>query len=152
MLHENQLLVMHRYKFGQEYYTLIGGGIDPGETAEQALMREVQEESGVAIANPRLVYIEEAGDPFGTQYIYVCDYNGGTPVLHEQSDEARINALGQNLYTPLWLNVAELKNIPFRSETLKQELLQALQEGFPEKPKTVYPHEDIRFNNPITER
>ena len=39
------LLAMHRNKFGQEYYTLPGGGMKPGEQAEHALLRQMQEES-----------------------------------------------------------------------------------------------------------
>jgi len=32
---------------GQEYWTLPGGGIQPGETPEQAVMPEVAEETGL---------------------------------------------------------------------------------------------------------
>ena len=67
MVRNNQLLVMHRNKFGSEYYALIGGGVDPGENPMHALTREVREETGLMLANPKLVYIEEAGKPYGTQ-------------------------------------------------------------------------------------
>lgn len=135
---DGHLLVMHRNKFGQEYYTLIGGGIDPGETPEGALMREIHEESGVQLANPQLVLIEEAGHPFGTQYVYLCQYVGGDPALNVDSDEAKIHALGQNLYTPMWLPLSELPAKPFRSEILKQALLAGLQHGFNQPPVVLH--------------
>ncbi len=138
VIHDNQLLVMHRNKFGQEYYTLIGGGIDPGESPEQALLREVHEESGLRISNPRLVYVEEAGDPFGTQYIYLCDYVSGEPALRPDSEEAMIHELGKNLYVPMWLPVSQFASLPFVSETLKQEIISALQGNFPAQPKTLH--------------
>ena len=134
MVRDNHLLVMHRNKFGSEYYALIGGGVDPGESPSDALMREVREETGLKIANPKLVYIEEAGKPYGTQYIFAADYAGGEPVLAPDSDEAKIHNLGQNLYTPVWLEVSKLASVPFLSKELKNLLVHDLVHGFPEQP------------------
>lgn len=133
----DKLLVMKRSKFGQQYITLVGGGIDAGEDAETALRRELREETGMEVGKARLVYVEDAGDPFGVQYVYLCEYGGGDPVLHPQSDEASINQLGQNLYEPAWLPLTQLAQSPFRSESLKQALLTALQAGFPTEPQTL---------------
>ena len=136
---DQQLLVMKRNKFGSQYYTLPGGGIDPGETAEQALLRELAEETCVRVQNPRLVFVEEAGPMYGTQYVYLCDYVDGEPVLHPDSEEAKISALGQNLYQPTWVTLGQLDELPFRSEPLKAQLLKALRDGFPEKPVDIEP-------------
>lgn len=38
-----------------------GGGIDTGETREQALAREVQEETGIDIATAQIVLIDDTG-------------------------------------------------------------------------------------------
>lgn len=137
VIKDGKLLVMHRNKFGQEYDTLVGGGIDPGETPVQALVREVYEETGLHIANPRQVFVEEAGDPYGTQHIFLCDYVGGEPALHPHSDEAKINKLGANLYVPRWLVLEELPAAPFVSERLKVKLLDAIKNGFPSQVQTV---------------
>jgi ADP-ribose pyrophosphatase YjhB (NUDIX family) len=137
VFHDNNLLVMHRNKFGNEYYALIGGGIDFGESAENALRREIKEESNLDIDSPKLVFIEEAGDPFGTQYIYLCDYVGGDISLQPNSEEAQINKMGKNLYEPLWLPIGELPNKPFMSPELKQALIDGINKGFPDKPITI---------------
>ena len=136
MVRNNQLLVMHRNKFGSEYYALIGGGVNAGESPDVALVREVREETGIMIANPKLVYIEEAGKPYGTQYIYKADYVSGEPVLANDSDEAKINDLGSNLYRPMWLDVDKLDGVPFLSTELKNFLVHDLKNGFPEQPIT----------------
>jgi ADP-ribose pyrophosphatase YjhB (NUDIX family) len=137
VIKDDALLVMHRNKFGDQYYTLVGGGIDHGESAEQSLYREVAEETGVTIANPRLVFVEEAGDIFGPQYIYLCEYQAGNPALASDSEEAKIHAMGQNLYTPMWLPLKDLTASRFLSEPLKQHILQAVQQkAWPENPIT----------------
>ena len=132
---DDKLLVMRRNKFGQEYYILVGGGIDAGETPEQALSRELMEETGFTLVSSRLVFTESHQDIYGHQYIYACEVTGdGTPVLHPSSDEAQIHALGQNLYEPLWLPIKDLAGIPFRTPELQQALVLGLRHGFPKGP------------------
>ena len=97
-------------------------------------MRELREETGVNFTNPRLVFIEYAGEMYGTQYVYLCDYAGGEPQLDPASDEAAINAMGRNLYEPMWLPLAQLPAVTFRSETLKQAILAGIKNGFPAEP------------------
>jgi ADP-ribose pyrophosphatase YjhB (NUDIX family) len=134
VIKDDALLVTHRNKFGMEYDILIGGGVDFGETLEQALFRELREESGVQVANPRLVLIERAGDPYGVQYIFLCDYVSGEPALATSSMEYAINAMGQNLYEPMWRPLKDLPTTNFRSEALKQAILKGLKSGWPKEP------------------
>jgi ADP-ribose pyrophosphatase YjhB (NUDIX family) len=137
VLKDNKLLVMHRNKFGHQYYTLIGGGVKAGETAEGALVREVREETSLKATHARLVFVEEAEDPYGTQYIYLCACDDGDIQLSPDADEAHINAMGQNLHTPMWLPLSEVATVPFRSERLKQAVLDGVKNGFPEQPQTL---------------
>ncbi len=143
VIKDDALLVMHRNKFGHEYYTLVGGGVELGEDLEQALFRELQEETGVLVENPRLVYVEEADDMYGTQYVYACDYSAGEVALSADSEESRINALGQNLYTPMWLPLSQLEAVPFVSPGLKRRIVQAWQSD----PQLVWPREPELFSH-----
>lgn len=131
---DNSLLVMHRNKFGHEFYALVGGGIDIGESQEEALYREVAEETGLQIKNPKLVIVEDAGDMYGVQYIYTADYVAGEPALAIDSPEALIHASGKNLYTPIWLPLDDLPNVTFMPPELKQLLVKHLSSGWPADP------------------
>lgn len=135
IIEDDNLLVMKRDKFGKQYYTLIGGHVELGEGFEKALLREVHEETMVRIANPRLVYIEDAVEPYGTQYIYLCEYISGVPMLHPDADERKINQGGQNIYTPMWLPLDQLDDIPFVPAKLRTKILKHVKNGFPEEPQ-----------------
>jgi 8-oxo-dGTP diphosphatase len=137
VIKDDQLLVMHRNKFGKEYYTLPGGGIEPNETPEQTVIRELVEETGVVVAIERLVFIENPGAIFGTQYVFLCSYQSGQPVLHPDSEEAASNRSGQNLYTPMWLPVEKLSQVTFMSPKLRQALQKGLASGFPMAAETL---------------
>lgn len=137
VIRDHELLVMRRNKFGSEYYALVGGGIDLGEDSETALRREIQEETGLKVGKVQSVFVEDAGDPYGTQYIYYCEYLGGEPRLQPDSDEAKITQLGQNIYEPVWVALADLPKLPFLSESLKVAILEGIKKGFPTKPQTL---------------
>lgn len=134
IIKDGNLLVTKRNKFGSEYYILIGGGVEMGETPEQAMYRELQEESGVQVANPRLVFTENSGFMYGLQNIFLCDYVSGEPVLDPESIEAKISLHGLNTYETVWLPLSEVATVPFRSERLRKAILTGVAQGFPKEP------------------
>jgi len=145
VLNGDKLLVMRRNKFGHEYYTLIGGEVEIGEEPDQTVIREVKEETGLDVGNPKLVFIGQAGDMYGDQYVYLCEYTGGEPVLSPDSVEAAIMKDGKNLYTPMWLSQADFAASAFLSKELKAHMLEALETGFPAEPETFRSTAEISY-------
>ncbi len=133
VFNDDKLLVIDRDKFGKKYVTLPGGNIELGEEPEEAMRRELREETSLEVGDCRLVFIEDAGDPYGTQYIYLCAYLGGEPELAQDSEEAAINHLGQNIHQPAWVSVDRLDDKPFVSEGLKQRIVNGYRNQFPEE-------------------
>ena len=135
IINGDKLLAMKRNKFGAQYYMLIGGGMKIGESPEQALQREIDEEIGVQVSGARLVFVEDDGGFYGAQYVYLCEYASGEPTLRADSDEAQITTMGQNTYAPVWLPLQQLGSVPFRSASVAEAILDGAQHGFPETPR-----------------
>ena len=55
------LLIKRAFAPYQHLWTLPGGRIEPGETIEQCAAREIMEEIGVTIRNPRPVLVQPLG-------------------------------------------------------------------------------------------
>ena len=110
---DDKLLVMKRYKYGDTYYTLIGGGVDPGETPEEALVREIDEETSLIIEDFRKVIVEAPWGKYGEQHIYLCEDPGGDVVLRTDAIEAKLNKNKNNTYKPMWLNIERLPMVKF---------------------------------------
>lgn len=129
VLHNNQILLIERWRDGKHYFTVPGGHIEPGETLEMALVREMLEEASIEVAPLREVFTLIGGDP--EHHIFLCEYVSGTPMLHPNSEEAEMNAKGKNRYEPKWVDLADLPGLALAPSFTKLLLLNALKDGFP---------------------
>jgi 8-oxo-dGTP diphosphatase len=69
---------------GQEYWTLPGGGIQPGESPEQAVIREVAEETGLQALTADFLY--DVPYPSGWTACYRVTVAAGEPRLGNDED------------------------------------------------------------------
>lgn len=135
VLEGDKILVMFRQKYGSNYYTLVGGGINDGETPEQALIREVQEETGMQVTSHQLVYVERHPEPYAEQYIFLCQVAPHQPIaIQELSEEGAMNKHQANIHTPMWAHASSFAKLPFRTPQLQSAIVQALKKGFPKDP------------------
>jgi 8-oxo-dGTP diphosphatase len=64
---------------GTEYWTLPGGGVEPGESSTEAVVREVAEETGLTATG--IHYLWEYGYPSGWTDAYAVEVTDGEPRL-----------------------------------------------------------------------
>lgn len=134
IIEDGKMLVMHRNKYGSEYFTLVGGRINDHETPEQGLVREVREETGMQVTAASLVYFEEHPAPYNQQYIYLCEVAPHAPVaIQEDSEEGVMNRYDLNTHRPQWVTLESFAHLPFRTPQLHEAIMKGLKKGFPKE-------------------
>ncbi|MEK7164022.1 MAG: NUDIX domain-containing protein [Patescibacteria group bacterium] len=98
---------MHRRNKGEEYWVFPGGHIDDGESAEEAMKREIWEELSlrvIKLSKPH-PYIHE----FGTKECYFnCEVEEGEAKLHPSGNE---KSNPEDWYNPEWVDLLLAKKL-----------------------------------------
>ncbi len=134
VINDNKLLVINRNKYGFKFVTIPGGHIEKNESPEETVIRETFEETSIKIANPRLIITEIFNKDYDQQFIFLCQYISGEPAIQPETNESISNRLGQNLYSPNWLDIAKIKEANILPRELKDKLISYLSEEFPKEP------------------
>jgi 8-oxo-dGTP pyrophosphatase MutT (NUDIX family) len=131
VIRDNVVLLMHRIKNGKEYYVFPGGGVEENESVEEAVLREVLEETTLKIKVGRKIYLHDYGESSG--HYYLCDYIEGEPQLGD-SIEKEIMEMGKgDYYNPLWVNIDKLEEMLVYPLEVRDWLIADLKNGFSKK-------------------
>lgn len=111
LIHEGRLALMERHRQGRHYFAFPGGGVDEGETDEQAAIREAEEELGIKVAiTQKAATILREGRRDQVYFLVEWvggEYGTGTGEEYGEVDEFH------GTYNPVWMPLEEvlIKNI-----------------------------------------
>jgi len=140
LIKENKVALIERHRAGLDYFVFPGGGVDEGESPEQAAIREAMEELGIEIVirqnvaeiqfgqNSRQIYylVEQVGGEFGT--------GNGEEFVASHPDDPETG-----IYIPLWMPVDELSDhADIYPVDLVRLVLKSLREGWPPNPISIF--------------
>jgi mutator protein MutT len=110
LIENHKLALIERRRQGRHYFSFPGGGIDAGETPEQAAIREAREELGIDVAlKQQVAEIVFRGN---RQYYFLAEKIGGefgTGTGEEYGEYDPVHGT----YRPLWMPLDEtlIKNV-----------------------------------------
>jgi 8-oxo-dGTP diphosphatase len=85
---EGRVVLTRHLKEGRRYHLLPGGGVAYRETLEHALVREVAEETGLAVRVGRPVLLSDTIDPEGDRHsvniVFIAEPVGGSITTRPQ--------------------------------------------------------------------
>ena len=106
VVRDGKILMERVFYFGREFYTVPGGGIEEGESPEQAALRELQEECGL---------VGKIIRPLSVQYKYddSAEYSFKVEVSQEQEaitgyDPEEASSENPPLKEVLWMSLNEI--------------------------------------------
>jgi 8-oxo-dGTP pyrophosphatase MutT (NUDIX family) len=133
---DDSVAVMERHRAGRHYFTFPGGGVDLGESLEQAVVREAQEELGVTVRVIRKIATVWFNG--NRQVYYLVEQTGGEFGTGAGEEFTASYEPVHGTYHPLWLPVADLLSNPVLPHEIAALVVQSHANGWPEEPVTIY--------------
>jgi mutator protein MutT len=108
LIENGKVALIERHRAGKHYYVFPGGGVDTGETPEQAAVREMEEETGLRVTVQRK--LAEIHFGLSEQIYYLVDrlegeFGTGTGIEFTDSDP---DDPTEGVYLPVWMPLEDL--------------------------------------------
>lgn len=138
LIEDEKVSLIERFRAGKHYFVFPGGGVNEGETPREAVVREMEEETGLQIKVKRK--LAEIHFDLSYQIYYLIEkisgeYGTGTG---EEFTDADPDNPTQGIYIPTWMPVSELSqhNNVYPTDLAKL-VVKSVHDGWPEKPIVV---------------
>jgi len=126
LVQDGALLLVRHVKGNKTYWLLPGGGVEYGESLEDALVRELREEAGITIRVRDLIAANDSIPPDAHRHVvniyFTAEIIDGRVTLGQDERVAELR------FVPL----DELNNLVFFPD-IRDVLLRAVDKGFPNR-------------------
>lgn len=126
LVERNRVALIRRVRDGRTYYLFPGGGVEPGETPEEAAAREAREELGVEVEVGPLVFEDSYA---GTHFVYfdarIVGGEFGTGLWPDHAERSAEESRRAGTYEAVWVPLDRLRALDVRPATLAAMLFAA---------------------------
>lgn len=132
LIENKQIALIERQRGGDIFYVFPGGSVDPGESPEQAVVREIREELGLETNVIRR--IAESTYANRPHYYYLLERCGGVFGTGQGKELKRGPDSERGSVRPLWVPLEDLDKLTIYPAQMVAHLQQAIQNGWPDEP------------------
>jgi NAD+ diphosphatase len=105
----DRILLARNRKFKASFYSVLAGFVEPGESLEECVKREIKEEIGITVKNVRYFGSQPWPFPDSLMIAFVSDYDAGEIVVD-----------GSEIIEAAWFSKDELPQIPPKISIARQ--------------------------------
>ncbi len=134
LIQGSKVALIERHRAGLNYFVFPGGGVNEGESPEQAAVREAMEELGVQVAIKQKVAEIVLGQKSRQIYFLVEQVGGefGTGAGEEYTDSDP-NDPDEGIYIPVWMPISELPvHVNIHPDYVAKLVVRSVKEGWAE--------------------
>lgn len=136
IIENGKIALIRRVKNGKEHYVFPGGGVEDGETVEEAVLREVLEETSLTVKIEKFLY-HHIYDNDTDHVFYSCKYVSGIPSLGPGNELEEMKRNPSVLYEPVWVAVEKLSGLLLYPLEIRDFLIEDIKLKFENTPKKV---------------
>jgi 8-oxo-dGTP pyrophosphatase MutT (NUDIX family) len=136
LIQGGEIALIERHRLGRHYFVFPGGGVESGENFVEALVREMEEETGLQVNVQRLIAdVWFHGMP---QHYFLVDAVGGEFGNGQGEEYTTPLPPEVGTYHPVWMSISDLPHQAVLPPVIANLVLRSYPSGWPESP--------LRFN------